>query len=459
MAKEPAAAVPLDAALCQLAPREAPGSPADKAVKKKARAQLLASRRACEASDYAASLKALRESYATEPTLDTLFNIAQTCREAEAAAEAIPLHEFTLKNSEDDAIKADCQHRLGTLRPKVAKEKDAHAQKLLPAKQFTDAIQAWEQACKLDPQPAYLLGLATAQRQGGQAVAAISTYERLSAVSSADDVAKEARAAVVKLRTEQAELRAQRPLHAGDFAQAFGAWQDVPEEKLAIDLRFVVEALDGQCRLAQGTVDYTVDALERFSVPVQLSVLTNLNSAPTMPALTAVHGSSQNNVWAVSTDGRLVRWDGCGWSIAGSVTSKQLNAVHVAGPDEVWAAGDDAVVVHYAAGTLTALPATIQGAPVQGTYKGMIVVDAGRLPALDDTIVSIWGDSHSNLFLLYAAGAGISAYRSQGAVTPCSNVSSEINSSLLGARSLFAPDPSNVFFVGTNGLATKQAVP
>ena len=371
-------------------------------------------------------------------------------------------------------------------------------------------------------------------------------------------------------------------------------------EKLGLDLRFVVEAQAGSCRLAQGSTHYTANTPERFSVPIALTSPEPLASAAKMPVLTAVHGSSDDDVWSVSTDGRLVRWDGCSWIIAGAVTDKQLNAVHVVGPDEVWAAGDDGSVVHYFAGALKAIPALIDGVRVTGAYKGIwqvapndvwfvgtnansdqcllhhydgsqfqdfsnlcasglgtpkvvdltaiwgapsahgvtlyaggersltvvaagssaaalivkkesanwqpvaldntiatkaervnsmfglssdevvlgvnygtlidyripdspggreIVVDAGRSPTLDDVIVAVGGDDQRNLFVLYAAGNGASLYRSRGALAPWSDVSGQVSSLLAGARSLFAPSPEGVFFVGTNGLAVKRAIP
>lgn len=246
-AATPAAAATFDVALCQLAPRDATAAATDKAAKKRARAQLLAARRAYDASDYATSIRSLRESYLLDPTLDTLFNIAQVCREAGAAAEAIPLYEFTLKESEDDAIKADCQRHLGLLRPKVAQQHDERARELARADKLAEAAAAWEQAYRLDPRPAYLLQLGDAQRRGGQLADAIATYERAGALSGADDQAKTARATALKLRAEQAEQRAQKHVQAEEYAQAFSAWQEA--ERLDPQPRYVFQIAES-ARLA-----------------------------------------------------------------------------------------------------------------------------------------------------------------------------------------------------------------
>lgn len=374
----------------------------------------------------------------------------------------------------------------------------------------------------------------------------------------------------------------------------------IPEDKLGVELRFVVEAQAGSCRLAQGSTRYTASAPERFTVAIALAAPTPLASASMQPTLTAVHGSSDSNVWAVSADGRLVRWDGCGWSIASGISSKQLNAVHVVGADEVWAVGESAAILHYSAGELKAVPAVLDGGPVLGAYKGVwqaapndvwlvgsnadmnlcllhhfdgsrlqdfsslcatalgtpkvvdltaiwgsatadgatlfaggerspnvvagggsaaallvkkgsgswqpvaldsaiatkaervssllglspdevllgvnygtlihwrsadfpagreLVVDAGRSPTLDDTIVAITGDSARNLSLLYAAGTGFSIYRSRAAVAPWSDASSEVGSILPRTRSLFASGPGRLFLVGASGLAAQHLFP
>jgi len=69
-----------------------------------------------------------------------------------------------------------------------------------------------------------------------------------------------------------------------------------------------------------------------------------LNPLPTGVDLTAVHGSSAKDVWAVGGLGYVLHWDGSEWRrVASPDPSVPLKAVWVFSPSDVWVAGGDRV--------------------------------------------------------------------------------------------------------------------
>lgn len=69
--------------------------------------------------------------------------------------------------------------------------------------------------------------------------------------------------------------------------------------------------------------------------------------------LSAISGVSSSAVWAVGSNGVIIRWNGTRWSVESSGTSYGFNAVWAKGPNDVFAVGQGGVWSHYNGGAWT----------------------------------------------------------------------------------------------------------
>jgi len=62
-----------------------------------------------------------------------------------------------------------------------------------------------------------------------------------------------------------------------------------------------------------------------------------------------VHASAPDNVWAVGSQGLVVRWNGVTWSVvnAGGAPLPDYNGVFAVSSTNVWAVGDNGVIGHW----------------------------------------------------------------------------------------------------------------
>lgn len=226
-----AAATPkLEPALCQIETRPSVEAAGDKAGKKKARGHLLAAKKAYDAYDFSQALRELRSAYELDPQTDILFNIAQTCREGGIDGEALKLYTFILRQNPDPALKADSERHQAALRVKVAKALDERALEQLKGEHYEQAATAWEDAHKLDPQPLYLFRRANALRLLGNVPEALLAYDRFVAANPPEDMLKEARGHMARLRSKQSAERARNHFKAEEYTQAMAAWQAAYEQ-------------------------------------------------------------------------------------------------------------------------------------------------------------------------------------------------------------------------------------
>ncbi len=226
----PPAVPKLDPTLCQIETRPAVEGVQDKAAKKKARAHLASARKAYESYQFIEALRELRSAYEIDPQNDVLFNIAQTCREGGADAEALKLYEFIARQNPDPALKTDSERHIGTLRSKLAKGLDEKALDQLKGEHYDAAAKLWDQAHKLDAQSLYLFRQGNALRLAGDSDEALVVYERFIATNPSEDMMKEARGHMARLRSKQSVVRAKNHLKAEEYAQAMAAWQAAYEQ-------------------------------------------------------------------------------------------------------------------------------------------------------------------------------------------------------------------------------------
>lgn len=89
-------------------------------------------------------------------------------------------------------------------------------------------------------------------------------------------------------------------------------------------------------------------------------------SASPANALTAsdlrdVWGAAATDVWAVGSNGALVRYNGTAWSaVAGPVTAR-LNGVHGSAANDVWAVGDGGAIIHFNGAVWNIVPSGTTG--------------------------------------------------------------------------------------------------
>lgn len=220
----------LDPSLCQIETRPAVEGQQDKAAKKKARGHLAAAKKAYDGYQFVDALRELRSAYEIDPQNDVLFNIAQACREGGADAEALKLYEFIVRQNPDPALKTDSERHIGTLRTKLAKALDEQALEQLKAERYDAAGKLWDQAHKLDPQPLFLFRQGNALRLAGESSEALVVFERFVATSPSEDMMKEARGHMSRLRSKQSVERAKNHLRAEEYTQAMAAWQAAFEQ-------------------------------------------------------------------------------------------------------------------------------------------------------------------------------------------------------------------------------------
>ena len=242
-AQAPAAATPaavpspdkpvpkLDASLCQIETRPAVEGAQDKAAKKKARGHVAAAGKAYASYDFVGALRELRSAYELDPQNDVLYNIAQACREGGVDAEALKLYEFLIRQNPEPALKTDSERHISSLRPKIAKTLDERALDQLKNERFEQAATLWDQAHKLDGQPLYLFRQANALRLAGQGPEALLVYERFVATGPNEDMLKEARGHMARLRAKSSVERAKNHARAEEHTQAMAAWQAAYEQE------------------------------------------------------------------------------------------------------------------------------------------------------------------------------------------------------------------------------------
>ncbi|HNN91623.1 MAG TPA: tetratricopeptide repeat protein [Pseudomonadota bacterium] len=220
----------LDASLCQIETRPAVEGAQDKAAKKKARGHIAAAGKAYASYDFVGALRELRSAYELDPQNDVLYNIAQACREGGVDVEALKLYEFLIRQNPEPALKTDSERHIGTLRPKIAKSLDERALDQLKNERFEQAATLWDQAHKLDGQPLYLFRQANALRLAGQGPEALLVYERFVATGPNEDMLKEARGHMARLRAKSSVERAKNHTRAEEHTQAMAAWQAAYEQ-------------------------------------------------------------------------------------------------------------------------------------------------------------------------------------------------------------------------------------
>jgi tetratricopeptide (TPR) repeat protein len=221
----------LDASLCQIETRPAAEASQDKAAKKKARAHVAAAGKAYASYDFVQALRELRSAYELDPQNDVLYNIAQACREGGVDVEALKLYEFLVRQNPEPALKTDSERHIGTLRPKIAKGLDEKALDEMKSERFEQAAALWDRAHKLDGQPLYLFRQANALRLAGQGAEALLVYERFVATGPNEDMLKEARGHMARLRAKSSVERAKNHTKAEEHTQAMAAWQAAYEQE------------------------------------------------------------------------------------------------------------------------------------------------------------------------------------------------------------------------------------
>ena len=140
---------------------------------------------------------------------------------------------------------------------------------------------------------------------------------------------------------------------------------------------------------------------------------------PGIGILSAVWGSSAEDVFAVGPQGTIIHYDGTSWSIQDSGTTEDLNAVWGSASNDVFAAGGNGIILHYNGATwagmvsgviknLTGLyglaPNAIMVVGADGTiltYNG--AVWAPEVANTNNYLFAAWGSNPTNA---YAVGTG-----------------------------------------------------
>lgn len=211
--------------LCQR-PQRREGTP-DKGAQKVARAALLQAKVAYDASNYAEAARALRTALDAVPQVETLFNLAQACREGGAEKEALALYEHVLRAEPEDNIANEAKQHSAALRVSVARSLDQEGAHKLVDRQLDAALEAFREAAQLDVRPLYVFHVAEAQRLRGKREEAARAYERYLNMNGAanDEHQQEAVAHLSRLRADDEVRRAEEHTRASEHAQAMAAWQ------------------------------------------------------------------------------------------------------------------------------------------------------------------------------------------------------------------------------------------
>lgn len=211
--------------LCQR-PQRREGTP-DKNAQKLARTALLQAKVAYDANNYTEAARALRMALEAVPQVETLFNLAQACREGGAEQEALALYEHVLRAEPEDNIANEAKQHTATLRVNVAKSLDQQGAHKLVDRQFDAALESFQEAAQLDPRPLYFFHVAEAQRLRGKREDATRAYERYLNMNGAasDEHQQEAVAHLSRLRADEEVRRAEEHTRANEHAQAMATWQ------------------------------------------------------------------------------------------------------------------------------------------------------------------------------------------------------------------------------------------
>jgi hypothetical protein len=168
-------------------------------------------------------------------------------------------------------------------------------------------------------------------------------------------------------------------------------------------------------------------------------------------ALTAVWGTSKNDVWAVGSAGTILHFDGSDWKSASVDTTRTLFSVGGSGPDDVWVVGTYGTLYHgpgFDAGT--------------ANWKAVpIVFYAG---AAEKTLTSVWGASPDDIWIageslkIPSEAKAASQYRIKSldggfgweAISPCATCTF--------VSSVWGTSPSDVWSVGQGGKTFHTSV-
>lgn len=224
----PAAATALDPSLCELHDAATP-SP-EKKTQKRARGHLDAAHDAYEKGDFVTTLTELQAAYALEPSVDILYNMAQSCRAAGLVVQSLSLYEAVLAHNPTPEQQEACNAKLRELRPKLAAAGDAQAVTDLAAKRYAEAIAGLQQALKLSAEPLYLFHLAEAQRLSGNTADAVASYQRLLTEAPSHAKAAEARQQLGLIKAQQADQEAKDHYDKGEYLQAVLGWDSAYKE-------------------------------------------------------------------------------------------------------------------------------------------------------------------------------------------------------------------------------------
>ena len=208
-------------ALCTLPP---PGGAGPRDGRTRSEELLRVAASAYETGRFADSLRALRQAYALAPLPDTLFNMAQACRAADRAEDALLLYTETLRTSQDASLRADAERRTVSLRAKLAQKHAARAQARLAEKDYPGAQSAWQDAYAVSPQPIFQFRIAQALRQDGQTTAALAHYERFLREEPKSELRPEAELAIAQLHGRIENDAAQRDFDAHHYSHAITDW-------------------------------------------------------------------------------------------------------------------------------------------------------------------------------------------------------------------------------------------
>jgi tetratricopeptide (TPR) repeat protein len=217
----------LDPKLCAVptsaAPQETKTQP-DRKAKRQVASELEAAHSAYEKGDFTTAITSLQAAYAIAPSVEILYNIAQTCREAGLPREALSLYEEVLKRNTTEDERAAIEAKLAELRPKVAETENARAVRALDDKRYDEALVGFQRAFALNPEPAYLFRLGEAQRLSGRNADAIASYERLLKEAPNSLNAGEARRQLAALSGQRYDEEATAHYDRGEYVESILSW-------------------------------------------------------------------------------------------------------------------------------------------------------------------------------------------------------------------------------------------
>jgi hypothetical protein len=167
-----------------------------------------------------------------------------------------------------------------------------------------------------------------------------------------------------------------------------------------------------------------------------------LNPADTRSALTAVWGTSKNDVWAVGSGGAVIHFDGSKWKDRSLETTSTLFSIGGSGPNDAWIVGTYGTILHRTASGVWELQPIV---PFTGASEKMLF--SVWSPAPDQ--VWIGGESlkiptETKAATQYRRTTVDGGARWQ-AVSPCPTCTF--------VRRVWGPSPDEVWSVGALGKA------